>query len=336
MKSSNNFASSIENDILKKQNQQKENAIIDLKNKNKKLEDKVKELKGVLSQSNNELNMSLSEIKLYKNIREINPDDVSFKELISSIKEHGQLQPVLVTYDNYLIAGERRYQAIKSLGKTDILISKIDKNLEEILETLTLLQYSENEIRKNLDNFEISDIFKSYSDKGIPNKEISDLFNKNLSNVGSLLKLQNINDKLKGFIKQFQIYGYSVRKYSSFSKEELQKDKFYQKNKNVFIGYQPLLKIAYQEDLEKQKEIFLKLFENRMSEEELNSEYFKDAYEKIKAPKISKTTSERSISLLSSVIKELDKNSQEYKESKKYKRIISLIEKIKEEISQED
>lgn len=333
----NNFSASIENDILKKQNQQKENTIIDLENKIKRFKIKIEEYKGVISQKNDSESVDLSEIKLYQNIREINPDDLSFKDLVASIKEHGQLQPVLLTLDNYLIAGERRYKALKQLGKNKILTSKIDKNLEEIIETLSLLQYSENEVRKNLDNFEIGDIFNSYSEKGYKNIQIAEIFGKHVSNVAALLQLKDIDQKLKNYVKQFQIYGYSTRKYSQLREQNLlDKDRFYKNNANKFIGYKPLAKIALKKEIEEQKQIFLKLFSERLSDEELNSEFFKNAYEKIKTAKLEVNIIEKAKVNTQSIIKMLEANASEsFKESDKYKKILKLISSLEKELEEE-
>lgn len=334
----NNFSASIENDILKKQNQQKENTIIDLENKIKRFKIKIEEYKGVISQKNDSESVDLSEIKLYQNIREINPDDLSFKDLVASIKEHGQLQPVLLTLDNYLIAGERRYKALKQLGKNKILTSKIDKNLEEIIETLSLLQYSENEIRKNLDNFEIGDIFNSYSEKGYKNIQIAEIFGKHVSNVAALLQMKDIDSKLKNFIKQFQIYGYSTRKYSQLKEQNLlDKDRFYKNNANKFIGYQSLTKIALKKgDIEAQKDIFLKFFSQRLSEEELNSDFFKDAFERIKTVKLEINIIDKAKENTKNILKMIEENSSEsFKESDKYKKILKLISSLEKELEEE-
>jgi len=48
--------------------------------------------------------------KLY---RPINPDDPEIKELAKSIREHGLLQPLVITQDGYILSGHRRYAAAK-------------------------------------------------------------------------------------------------------------------------------------------------------------------------------------------------------------------------------
>jgi ParB/RepB/Spo0J family partition protein len=49
------------------------------------------------------------------------------EELANSIREVGQLQPIIIKRDNVLVAGERRYTAIKSLGWTHIDTKYIDE-----------------------------------------------------------------------------------------------------------------------------------------------------------------------------------------------------------------
>jgi len=84
----------------------------------------------------------ISEIKIEKRIRK---DYGDIEGLAQSIKEHGLLQPIVITPDGTLIAGERRLEAVKLLGWTEIktcITTVLDR--EEQL----LCEIAENEKRK--------------------------------------------------------------------------------------------------------------------------------------------------------------------------------------------
>ena len=61
--------------------------------------------------------MKISDIKIGKRFRKDMGDLTSLK---NSIKELGLLQPIVIDENNNLIAGFRRLQACKELGKIDI------------------------------------------------------------------------------------------------------------------------------------------------------------------------------------------------------------------------
>ena len=63
--------------------------------------------------------------------------EASIQELADSIEVHGQ-QPILVTSDNIIIDGERRYRALKLLGREDALVQSTGKTLtdDELLDAV--------------------------------------------------------------------------------------------------------------------------------------------------------------------------------------------------------
>jgi len=164
------FTSSLSNGIQSKQQQNLQADNLKLKNKLneselllKAKEEKIKELKNVLAQEENleasKEKLKLSEVKIFKNIREIDKEDNKFLDLKNSIERYGQLQPVLLSSDGFLLAGHRRYFALKELKKEFIFVAFYEKKLDEIKDILEVIQFEENETRQNLDNFEISNIF---------------------------------------------------------------------------------------------------------------------------------------------------------------------------------
>jgi DNA modification methylase len=68
-------------------------------------------------------------------------------ELATSIEEYGLIEPIVITHDFYLIAGERRLRAHVMLGRTEIEAVTMDKLDEWHLQALEL---EENVQRENL------------------------------------------------------------------------------------------------------------------------------------------------------------------------------------------
>ncbi|MFN8578221.1 MAG: ParB/RepB/Spo0J family partition protein [Candidatus Sericytochromatia bacterium] len=251
-----------------------------LESENQRLREKLEELekrKEIFSNeiknidNNKSQEININEIKIFSNIRQENN---FIEELADSIKNHGQLQPVLLTKDKYLIAGHRRYKAKKFLKDEKILVCYIEKNLEDIIDIFDLLQYQENEERKNLDNFEISLLFKKYLDKGYSQKDISELFKKTKGYISAILKISDMDKKLIEFCKEIQIYGMSYKKFTivnSEKKEDSKHDISY--NNPVILGWNTLYNIAKNNNLDEQKKVFLKNFRSKLSNEEIEN-YF--------------------------------------------------------------
>ena len=72
--------------------------------------------------------------------------------LVSSIKEIGLLHPIVIDKNNQLIAGQRRIEAYKKIGWTEIPAHIVN------LEDLTLGEFHENSVRKNFTKSEILSI----------------------------------------------------------------------------------------------------------------------------------------------------------------------------------
>ncbi len=93
----------------------------------------------------------IEKIKIKKRIRK---DLGDLTPLIESLRKHGLMNPVVITRDNFLIAGHRRIESAKSLGWKfiDALI------VEEISEIEKLeLEVEENVVRKDFSEEELED-----------------------------------------------------------------------------------------------------------------------------------------------------------------------------------
>lgn len=233
------------------------------------------------------------ELKLRRNIR----DEYKYEEierLAVDIIMNGQLEPVVITADNYLLWGYRRYKAYQliisspdlfvtnyNIKKSDTGNSKklvcyqINKTSAEISDAeLREFQFSENEQRRGIDNFQLSKLYQSYIEDGLTQKQICEKFGKSKNYVSAILKLKEIHPSLVDYLKQFQTFGWSQKKFIAINSKDL-KDSDLQKlnelKKN--IGWQPLYEIAKQPDFLSQKKAFFKLYKGRLTESEIKEDF---------------------------------------------------------------
>lgn len=100
------------------------------------------------------------EIETNKIVPKSNPrkDFGDMNELVASIKEHGILEPILVTKENELISGERRLRAaaILNIEKVPIKILETDSVTNEEIKIVENLQ------RKDLNPVEEGEAFQKY------------------------------------------------------------------------------------------------------------------------------------------------------------------------------
>lgn len=119
--------------------------------------------------------------------------------LISSVREKGVLEPLLVRHiietDKYMIiAGERRYHAAKAAGLREVPCIEKDADEDETLE-LALL---ENLQRKDLTPFEEADGVHALGDRlGLTHDDIAKRICKSRPTVTELFTLRAIPDEIK-------------------------------------------------------------------------------------------------------------------------------------------
>lgn len=293
----------------------------DLEKKNKELNEKVEELQHVLKQQDNDspLNsIKLSEIKLRSNIR----NDYDFEEienLALDLLENGQEQPVFVTKDNYLISGHRRYFALlKNNPDGEIFIHYSELYNSEISDSkLQDLQYSENTQRRDIDNFQMSDLYNSkINNDNLKQADLVIKYKRDKGTVSAITALKNIDPKIKYLIKEIQLLGVTMDLLGS---PNFVRNKKYQPG---IIGYQPLYKIANKKDIESQGVEFIRIFGDRLTPEQ--REQF---------PSLPKKTTPKSFDKvkksLTSLAKILDSDvSPAVKEKEEYQEILNDIEKL--------
>ena len=140
--------------------------------------------------------IEVAKIKSGKNIR--NERDTSIQELADSIERNGLINPIMVKpigsgkYE--VIAGHRRFEAVKRLGLPHIECNVTDETSER---DLMLAQIAENVQRKDMSALELVECFDEMKKRyGIKQNQIARLFNKsdvwvtNQYQAAKLLELQ--------------------------------------------------------------------------------------------------------------------------------------------------
>ncbi len=133
-------------------------------------------------------------------------DDEKLEELASSIKEHGVIQPILVSHSENgfysIIAGERRWRAAKKAGiKTIPAIIKDFDNLK--IQEVALI---ENLQRENLNPVEEALGYKKLmEDFSLTQEQISSKMGKSRSSVANSLRLLNLAPDVLDALKNNKI-----------------------------------------------------------------------------------------------------------------------------------
>ncbi|MDO8521655.1 MAG: ParB/RepB/Spo0J family partition protein [bacterium] len=130
-------------------------------------------------------------------------EEGALDELAQSIKEHGIIQPLLVTRDAegqyILIAGERRLRAAKKAGLTRVPVVVRDTGELERL----LLGMIENLQREDLNPMELAHAYqKLMEDFSLTQKEVAERVGKSTAVIGNHLRLLNLSDTIKGALDE--------------------------------------------------------------------------------------------------------------------------------------
>jgi ParB family chromosome partitioning protein len=119
-------------------------------------------------------------------------------ELAASIREHGVIQPLIVTPKPdrtfTLIAGERRWQAAKKAGLRTVPVITRQANNQELLE----LALIENVQRADLNSMEEAEAYRQLVEEfGLSHEAVAKRVGKNRSTVTNTLRLLELSDKMK-------------------------------------------------------------------------------------------------------------------------------------------
>lgn len=145
------------------------------------------------------------------NVREIDDADPDIAELADSIQASGLLQPIRVARESEggyrLIAGERRYRAVKMLGWDTItaVITDADET-QRVVEMVV-----ENVQRKDLELWEEAEAYKRLLNLGLSLGEVSKRIGKAKSTLSVILKLTSRAD-IRAGLKSRAIPSWSMAK----------------------------------------------------------------------------------------------------------------------------
>ncbi|WP_448383894.1 ParB/RepB/Spo0J family partition protein [Desulfosoma sp.] len=118
-------------------------------------------------------------------------EDESFRELIESVRENGILQPILVTRGAeqatyQILAGERRWQAAKAAGLSQVPVVVREATPRQALE----LALVENLQRQDLNCIEQAAAYRRLHDEfGLTQAEIAQRVGKDRSTVANIMRL---------------------------------------------------------------------------------------------------------------------------------------------------
>lgn len=151
-----------------------------------------------------------------------NFDKEKIEALAASIKEHGIIQPLIVTKEKNIyriIAGERRWRAAKIAGCKTIPVIERTASTQEIME----LALIENIQREDLNPIEEAEAYsKLMKEFSMTQEQLSSVIGKSRSAIANTLRLLNFSEKIRTMLISGEITVGQVRPVLSLEGEELQ------------------------------------------------------------------------------------------------------------------
>ncbi len=170
-----------------------------------------------------EIEIKKIKVNRYQPRHQFNEDAI--KELASSIKEKGIIQPLLVrptdegAYE--LIAGERRFRASKLLGLKKVPVVMRDVSDEDSLE----LALIENIQRENLSPIEEALAYQRLTKEfKLTQEQVSEKVGKKRATISNILRLLSLPEEIQNFIQTDQVSMGHARAILSLPSEKQQKD----------------------------------------------------------------------------------------------------------------
>lgn len=153
-------------------------------------------------QGKGELLVRLSQIEPDKNQPRKFFDEAALEELAASIKEHGLIQPIIVSPladDRYrIIAGERRWRACRLAGLEEVPVLVREYTEQEISEVSLI----ENLQREDLNPIEEALGYRNLMEVyGMTQEKIAQTVSKSRSAIANTLRLLTLPEQILDFIK---------------------------------------------------------------------------------------------------------------------------------------
>lgn len=151
------------------------------------------------------IEMKINSVEPNLNQPRKNFDDDKIADLAESIKEHGVLQPIIVTKkgDYYqIIAGERRWRASKKAGLKTIPAIVRDYDEKKIREVALI----ENLQRQDLNAVETAQAIRELMDEhDLTQEELSKTLGKSRSSIANTLRILNLDERVQDLVASGKI-----------------------------------------------------------------------------------------------------------------------------------
>jgi ParB family chromosome partitioning protein len=132
-------------------------------------------------------------------------DSEELEGLCESIKTHGLLQPLVVRQVGetfQLVAGERRWRAARTAGKTEVPVVVVDFNDRQTLEAAL----AENIQRSDLNPIEKAQGFKEYLDRfGVTQEDLAGKLGVDRTSISNLVGLLDLAPEVQDAVRVKQI-----------------------------------------------------------------------------------------------------------------------------------
>jgi ParB family chromosome partitioning protein len=175
------------------------------------------------SDKNDILYIDVNKIDVNPNQPRRNFDEDTLKELATSIKQYGVVQPILVkktSNDRYMIvAGERRYRASRMVNLSTIPAIVRDYTDAEVKEIALL----ENIQRQDLNPIETAKAMRELMDVyAWTQEELADRIGKSRSNVANTLRLLNLSEGVLNLVVEGKLSSGHARALVVIEDEDIQ------------------------------------------------------------------------------------------------------------------
>ena len=152
-----------------------------------------------------------------------NFDKEKIEALAESIKEHGIIQPLIVTKENdtyYIIAGERRWRAARVAGIKKIPVIERTATTKEVME----LALIENIQREDLNPVEEAEAYQKLMEEfSMTQDQVAAIVGKSRPAVANTLRLLNLSKDVRGFLISGELTVGQARPLLSIEKAKEQK-----------------------------------------------------------------------------------------------------------------
>jgi len=198
-------------------------------------------------------------------------NEASIEELARSVREHGIVQPLVVTrigeHKYRLVAGERRFRAAQKAGLSTVPVVIKERTTDSDVLQIALI---ENIQREDLNPIEEANAYHQLHEEfGLTQEEISKQVGKERSTIANFLRLMKLPEGVKKLLASGQLsmgHARAILAVASPKKQEQLAERVVKRNLNVrqteVLAAEKSPKAA---EPEKQKDVFTRDAEDKLS-----------------------------------------------------------------------